>query len=67
MPSSFTSVQSESGAIYMVGGLVKDLVLKNTFKLDENLVYDEMAMMKQGRFCAPLTFLKDKFIVAAGG
>ena len=30
----------------MVGGLVKEIILKSTFKLDENLVYDEMAMMK---------------------
>jgi hypothetical protein len=51
----------------MVGGVVKDIILKSTFKLDENLVYDEMAMMKQGRFGAPITLLKDKYIVAAGG
>jgi hypothetical protein len=37
----------------MIGGIVKDMVLKNTFVLNENLVYDEVAMMKIGRYSAP--------------
>jgi len=51
----------------MVGGLVKDMVLKNTFVLDENLVYDELAPMKIGRFSAPIALLNEKFIMVAGG
>jgi hypothetical protein len=31
LPTCFTSVQCESGKIFMVGGLVKDLVMKNAF------------------------------------
>jgi len=46
---------------------VKDIVLKNTFQIDENLVYDELAMMKVGRYCSAITLLKDQYIVAAGG
>jgi hypothetical protein len=41
--------------------------MKNTFLIDENLVYEEMAMMKTARFNAPIVLLKDKFILAAGG
>ena len=67
LPSFFTSVQSESGKIYMIGGLVKDIVLRQTFMLDENLYYKEIAMMKVARFSAPITLLKDAFILAAGG
>jgi len=51
----------------MIGGLVKDLVLKNCFVINENLVYDELAMMKTGRFSAPVALLNDKYIVVAGG
>lgn len=67
LPSCFTSVQCDSGKIYTVGGLVKEIVMKNTFCIDENLVYEEMAMMKTGRFNAPIVLLKDKFVFAAGG
>ena len=65
--SNFSSVQTTSGKIYMVGGLVKDLVLKNTFVIDEYLQHQESTSMKTGRFCAPVTLLKDNFILAAGG
>ena len=67
MPSCFSTAQTAQGKIYMVGGLVKDMVLKNTFVIDENLVYNELAMMKVGRFSAPLALLNDKYILAAGG
>ena len=53
MPSCFSTVQTKEGSIYMIGGIVKDMVLKNTFVLNENLVYDEVAMMKIGRYSAP--------------
>lgn len=43
------------------------MVLKNTFVLNENLVYDELAMMKNARYSAPIALLNDKFIVVAGG
>ena len=67
MPSCFSTVQVLSGRIYMIGGLVKDIIMKNTFQIDENLVYEEMALMKVGRFNTPVTLLKDKYILAAGG
>ena len=51
----------------MVGGTVKDLVLRNTFRLDQNLSYDEMSPMKTQRFNTPICLLKDSFILAAGG
>ena len=51
----------------MVGGLVKDLVLKNTFVLNEDLSYEEMSMMKVGRFSAPVSLLNDKYFIVAGG
>lgn len=35
--------------------------------IDENLIYEEMAMMKVGRYNTPICLLKDKFILAAGG
>ena len=41
----------------MVGGQVKDLILKNMFRLDENLVYEEMASMKVARFCPPISLV----------
>lgn len=43
----------------MIGGLVNSMVLKNTFMIDENLVYEEMASMKIGRFTAPVANLND--------
>ena len=51
----------------MVGGQVKDLILRNMFRLDENLVYEEMASMKVARFCPPISNVQDKFILTAGG
>lgn len=51
----------------MVGGKVNEMILKNTFRLDENLVYDDLASMKTGRFNAPITLIKDKYILTAGG
>jgi hypothetical protein len=53
----------------MIGGQVKerDLVLKNAWQIDENLVYDELASMKTGRFGTPTANLNDKFILVAGG
>jgi hypothetical protein len=51
----------------MIGGLVKDQVLRQTFMLDENLNYKEIALMNVARFCAPVTLLKDSFILVAGG
>jgi N-acetylneuraminic acid mutarotase len=51
----------------MVGGLVKDLVMKNTYQVDENLVYSELAAMKVGRFNAPIALLRDKCVLVAGG
>ena len=67
MVSNFSSVQTSSGDIYMIGGLVKDLVLRNTFVIDEYLQHNEVASMKTGRFCAPTVILKDNFILVAGG
>jgi hypothetical protein len=51
----------------MVGGLVKDLVMKNAYQIDENLVYSELATMKVGRFNAPIALLRDKCVIVAGG
>ena len=67
MPSAFTSVQLESGKIFIVGGLIKDIVMKSTYQLNENLNFAEMATMKTARFSAPIALLADKFILAAGG
>jgi len=50
-----------------VGGLVKDLILKSVFRIDENLQYDEMMVMKTGRFCAPIALVNDRYVVTAGG
>lgn len=67
LPAGFSSCQTEDGCIYMVGGTVKDLVLRNAFRLDQNLNYDEMSPMKSQRFNTPICLLKDNFILAAGG
>lgn len=67
MPSGFSSCQPENGCIYMIGGFVKDLVLRNVFRLDQSLNYTELAGMKMQRFNVPICLLKDNFIVAAGG
>ena len=69
LPPCFTSVQTEDGNIYMVGGLIKnkDLALKFIFKLDNYLNYEECGSMKTGRFCAPLALLKNNYIVIVGG
>ena len=67
MPSAFSSVQTQSGKIFLVGGLVKDLVLKQTYRIDENLLYEEMMVMKTGRFCTPIALVNDRYILAAGG
>lgn len=67
LPGGFSSCQTEDGCIYMVGGVVKELVLRNTFRLDQNLNYDEQNAMKNPRFNTPICLLKDNFILAAGG
>jgi hypothetical protein len=67
LPTNFTSVQNESGKIFMIGGLVKDLVLRQTFMLDENLNYSELSSMKTPRYCPPAVMLMDNYIVVAGG
>ena len=51
----------------MIGGQVKDLVLRQTFMLDENLNYGEVGSMKTARYCAPVVMIKDNYIVVAGG
>jgi len=51
----------------MIGGLVKDLVLRQTFMLDENLNYSELSSMKTPRYCPPAVMLMDNYIVVAGG
>jgi hypothetical protein len=66
-PYKFTSVQDESGKIYVIGGLIKDLVLPVTFRLDEELNFDEVGVMSTGRYAAPVTLLADSFILVAGG
>jgi len=60
-------VQTASGRIFTVGGLVKELILKSTFKIDEDLTYEEMNQMKTGRFNTPIVLVNDRFIVAGGG
>jgi hypothetical protein len=67
MPAGFSSCQTEDGCIYLVGGVVKDLVLRNTFRLDQSLSYEELSPMKSQRFNTPICLLKDNFILAAGG
>ena len=67
LPSCFSSCQTKSGKIFMVGGLVKDIVLKNTFQIDENLVYEELASMKVARFCPSIALIKDRYVLSAGG
>ena len=46
---------------------MKDLVLRNLFRLDQGLNYEEMSSMKMQRFNVPICLLKDNFILAAGG
>lgn len=60
-------MQTVSGKIYAVGGLDRELVIKSVFAIDEDLVVKEVAMMKTARFNAPVTLLKDKYLVVAGG
>ena len=67
MPSAFTTVQQESGRIILVGGLIKDIVMKSTYSIDENLHFSELASMKQCRFGAPAALLHDKYVLVAGG
>lgn len=52
----------------MVGGVVKDnIVLRNTYFIDENLVFEEAESMKIARFSSQLALLNDKYIMVAGG
>lgn len=51
----------------MIGGVVKDLVLRNAFRLDQGLNYEELSPMKNQRFNTPICLLRDNFILAAGG
>ena len=67
LPTCFSSIQTSSGKIFIVGGLFKDLILKSVFRIDENLQYYEMMVMKTGRFCAPIALVNDRYVVTAGG
>lgn len=51
----------------MIGGYVNDMVLRNTFRLDQYLNYDEMAPMRMQRFSVPICLLMNSYIMAAGG
>lgn len=51
----------------MIGGYVNDLVLRNTFRLDQYLNYDELSPMRMQRFNVPICLLMNSYIMAAGG
>lgn len=67
LPSSFSSVQTENGRIYVVGGIHFDKAQKTTLRIDTDLSMAEVASMRQARFSAPVTLLRDNFILVAGG
>jgi len=50
-----------------LGGLFKDVIQKTVFRIDGNLQYDEMMVMKTARFCTPIALVNDRYIIAAGG
>lgn len=45
LPNNFTSCQITKGNIFIVGGILNGMVLKNTFELNENLHYRNVAVM----------------------
>ena len=67
LPNNFTSCQITAGNIFVVGGILNGMVLKNTFELNESLQYRNVAVMTQARHSAPIILLKDRFILVAGG
>lgn len=66
-PYNFTSIQIPEGHIYMIGGIISDLVCRNCWEIDPNLIVEEKEPMKVGRFNIPLALVKDRFIFAIGG
>lgn len=51
----------------MIGGVIKDIVLRQTYCIDENLSFSEMAPMKQARYSSQVALLNNRFILVAGG
>lgn len=51
----------------MVGGITKDIVLRNLYFVDENLSFEEAPSMKTARYSSQLALLNDKFIFVTGG
>jgi hypothetical protein len=45
LPNNFTSCQITAGNIFVVGGILNGIVLKNTFELNESLQYRNVAVM----------------------
>lgn len=51
----------------MIGGILSDMVLKHTFELSDNLVYNQVALMNTARHSCPIALFKDRYILVAGG
>ena len=63
----FSSMQLQSGHIFVIGGQAQDLVLRSCFEIDGNMVMLEKEPMKTGRYNSALALLSDKLIFAIGG
>ncbi|CDW76656.1 kelch motif family protein [Stylonychia lemnae] len=68
IPTGSSSIQNQSGNIYMIGGQSQDgQVSKSCWEIDTNMNMSEKAPMKQGRFSIAIALMFDKFIFAIGG
>lgn len=67
LSSAFSSMQLQSGHIFVIGGQAQDLVLRSCFEIDGNMVMLEKEPMKTGRYNSALALLSDKLIFAIGG
>jgi len=68
MPSGISSCQTLNGDIFIVGGMVKGVVLRNTYKLHrKSFELEELQSMQTARYHVPICLVKDNFIIAAGG
>lgn len=68
IPKAFTSVQTISGHIYIVGGIAQSgAYCRNLMRVDPNLKLEEREPMKMPRAAAPVALVRDQFLFVCGG
>jgi hypothetical protein len=67
LPDRFSSIQLQNGHIYIVGGMIQDLISRNSYEIDGNMNIIDRPPMSKARYNCSLTLIFERFIFAIGG